>query len=157
SQKPQKSNKINMREILFIILGFGLLIGGSHLTVMGASYLGEGLGMSERLIGILIVSVGTSLPELFASLVAIVKGEKDMAVGNIIGSNIFNTFAILSTAAWIKPVAIDTKMFTIDLPVLLCTHILLLLLVFCYQFRWIQKALPYIFFSGYICYLFLLW
>ncbi|MDE0118419.1 MAG: calcium/sodium antiporter [Bdellovibrionales bacterium] len=146
-----------LREVLFIILGFGLLIGGSHLTVIGASYLGEELGMSERLIGILIVSVGTSLPELFASLVAIVKGEKDIAVGNIIGSNIFNTFAILSTAAWIRPVPIDIKMFTIDLPMLLFTHILLLLIIFCYQFKWIQKTLPYIFFSGYICYLFLLW
>ena len=146
-----------VREILLIILGFTLLIGGSHLTVIGASYLGAELGMSERLIGILIVSVGTSLPELFASFVAILKGEKDMAVGNIIGSNIFNTFAILSTAAWIRPVPIDTKMFTIDLPVLLCTHILLLLIIFCYQFKWIQKTLPYIFFSIYICYLFLVW
>ena len=157
SLEVRTDNKLLLKEVLFIILGFGLLIGGSHLTVMGAAALGEKLGMSERLIGILIVSVGTSLPELFASSVAILKGAKDMAVGNIIGSNIFNTFAILSTAAWIKPVSIDTKIFTIDLPALLCTHILLLLIIFCHKFKWVQKALPYIFFSGYVLYLFLLW
>ena len=157
SRETHANHKSFLKEILFIILGFSLLIGGSFLTVMGAAAIGEKLGMSERLIGLLIVSVGTSLPELFASSVAILKGVKDMAVGNIVGSNIFNTFAILSTASWITPVSIDTKMFTIDLPTLLCTHILLLLIVFCYQFKGAQKIFPYIFFSGYILYLFLLW
>lgn len=141
------------KEILFIILGFVLLIGGSHFTVIGASYLGQKIGMSERLIGILIVSVGTSLPELFASITALLKEQKDMAIGNIIGSNIFNTFAILGTAAWILPANIDTQMFTIDLPVLMAIHIILFSLLFCYKIQWIQKILPYLFFSGYICYM----
>ena len=144
------------KEWFFISIGFCLLIGGSHLTVIGASGIGAKIGMSERLIGILIVSVGTSLPELFTSLTAILKGEKNMAVGNIIGSNIFNTFAILSTSAWILPVAVDRKMFMLDLPVLLLTHISLLLIVFCYQIQWIKKNLSYLFFAGYLAYLVLL-
>ena len=145
------------KEILFILLGFIMLIGGSHLTVMGATSLGKILGMSERLMGILIVSVGTSLPELFASIAALLKGQKDMAVGNIVGSNVFNTFAILGTSAWILPTNIDHQMFTVDLPVLIVIHIILLSLLFCYKSKWTQKLLPYLFFSGYICYtLFLL-
>ena len=147
------TNQPLLTEVFIIILGFVLLIGGSHLTVTGAAGLGQKWGMSERLIGILIVSVGTSLPELFASLAAIIRGHKDMAVGNIIGSNIFNTFAIFSTSAWILPVSLDSKMWQMDLPVLFLIHIFLLLIIFCYQVRWFQKALPYIFFSGYICYL----
>ena len=142
-----------LKEILFIILGFSFLIGGSHFTVMGAASLSQQLGLSERLIGILIVSVGTGLPELLASFVAVIKGHKDMAVGNIIGSNIFNTFAILSTASWIRPASIDTQMLKVDLPVLLIIHITLLLLLFCHHIKWTQKILPYIFFIGYICYL----
>ena len=149
----ETKSPILLKEIFFIILGFGLLIGGSHFTVMGAADLSKQLGMSERLIGILIVSVGTGLPELLASLTAIIKGHKDMAVGNIIGSNIFNTFAILGTASWIRPASIDTQMLTIDLPVLLTTHMALLLLLFCHRIKWIQKIIPYIFFSGYFCYL----
>ena len=140
-----------LKELFLIFLGFTLLIGGSHFTVAGAVGVSQQLGMSERLIGILIVSVGTGLPELSASLVSILKGHKDMAVGNIIGSNIFNTFAILSTSSWIQPVLIDTKLFKVDLPVLMAIHFALLLLFI--HNRKIQKALPYLFFSGYIGYL----
>lgn len=158
AQKTRKISAITetkpiiLKEVFFIIFGFSLLIGGSYFTVMGASGLSQKLGMSERFIGILIVSVGTGLPELLASLVAMVKGHKDMAVGNIIGSNIFNTFAILGTASWIRPASIDHQMLTVDLPVLTAVHITLLFLL-CHQIKRIQKVLPYIFFGGYICYL----
>ncbi len=145
-----------LKSVLCIILGFVLLIGGSHLTVAGAVGLGKAFGMSERLIGILIVSVGTSLPELFTSFTAILKGYKDMAVGNIIGSNIFNTFAIFSTVGWILPAKLDPKMTQVDLPVLLLIHTALLSIVFCYRFKWINRLLPYAFFIGYILYLGLL-
>lgn len=151
--KSKKREASLIKEIFLVALSFILLIGGSHLTVTGATSLGQTIGMSERLIGILIVSVGTSLPELFASVAAILKNQKDMAIGNIIGSNIFNTFAIFSTAGWILPAKLDSKMLNLDLPALLLIHISLLLIIFCYQVRWIQKLLPYIFLSGYIVYL----
>ncbi len=143
----------SIKEIFFIILGFALLVGGSHLTVTGAVGLGQALGMSERLIGLLIVSVGTSLPELFTCVVAILKNQKDMAMGNIIGSNIFNTFAIFSTAGWIQPAQLDSKILTLDLPALLLVHIALLPIICCYYIKWVQKVLPYVFLSGYIVYL----
>ncbi len=149
---PETSPEL-IKTTFFVVLSFILLIGGSHLSVKGATSLGQTIGMSERLIGILIVSVGTSLPELFASLAAILKNQKDMAIGNIIGSNIFNTFAIFSTAGWILPAQLDAKMLNLDLPALLLIHIALLPIIFCYQVRWIQKSLPYIFLSGYILYL----
>ena len=151
-----KSNQIKLsflKEVFFILLSFTLLIGGSHLTVMGSANLGKILGMSERLIGILIVSVGTSLPELFASIVALLKGQKSMVVGNVIGSNIFNTFAILGTSAWILPARIDNQMFLVDLPTLIVIHIVLFSLLFCYKSKWVQKILPYLFFSGYVYYI----
>ena len=143
----------SIKEIFFIILGFALLVGGSHLTVTGAVGLGQALGMSERLIGLLIVSVGTSLPELFTCVVAILKNQKDMAMGNIIGSNIFNTFAIFGTAGWIQPAQLDSKILTLDLPALLLVHIALLPIICCYYIKWVQKVLPYVFLSGYIVYL----
>ena len=137
----------------FLTLGIILLAGGSQLTVMGAEGLGQNLGISERILGLLIVSTGTSLPEFIASLTAILKGHKDMAIGNIIGSNVFNTFAILSLAVWIRPTTLDKNLWTLDLPALWLTHLLLLLLIFGYHKKWIQKALPYVFLTGYVVFL----
>lgn len=147
----EKNKKGFSKEICLILLGFAFLIGGSHFTVKGAVGLSQYLGMSERLIGILIVSVGTGLPELLASLISIIRGHKDMAFGNIIGSNIFNTFAILSTSAWIQPIQMDFQLLKVDLPVLTAIHFTLLLLFL--NNKWIKRALPYILFGGYIGYL----
>ncbi len=130
-------------------LGFLLLAGGAHLTVMGAEGLGRRWGISERILGLLVVSAGTSLPEFVASLTALIKGHKDMAIGNIIGSNVFNTFAILSLAVWIRPAPLDMKMLVLDLPALWITHLLLLVLIFGYHLKWVQKVLPYVFFMAY--------
>ena len=145
-------SKIFFWKVSVLLTGFVLLIGGSYLTVYGAEGLARETGMSERLIGILIVSVGTGLPELFASAVALLKGYKDMAFGNIIGSNIFNTFAILGTAGLINPVFMDSKLLKIDLPVLLITHCVLLLIIFSVKKPWLRKALPWMFVTGYVTY-----
>lgn len=141
------------KESCFIILGFTLLIGGSHFTVMGATELSQKIGISERLMGILLVSVGTSLPELFTSIIAIMKNQTNMAIGNIIGSNIFNTFAILGTASWINSTTLDPKIRNIDIPVLLIVNMSLLLIIYGYQKTIIKKTLPYAFFTGYIAYI----
>ena len=137
----------------WILLGTGLLAGGSKLTVMGAEGLGHSLGISERILGLLVVSAGTSLPEFIASLTAILRGHKDMAVGNIIGSNVFNTFAVLSLTVWIRPSTLDIKVWALDLPALWLTHLLLLGLVFGYRYKWVQKTLPYAFLAGYVLFL----
>lgn len=91
------------KSILFIVIGLAGIVIGGQLTVICAKALARGLGMTEAVIGLTVVAVGTSLPELVTSVVAARKGESDIAVGNVIGSNIFNIFFILGVSATIKP------------------------------------------------------
>jgi len=91
-------------DILLILLGLAVLIGGSRLLVMGAVDLARMIGLSESVIGLTIVAAGTSMPELATSVVAAIKKQPDIAIGNVVGSNIFNILGILGIAALIKPV-----------------------------------------------------
>ncbi len=88
--------------ILFIILGLALIVVGSDMSVFGASNIAEKLGVSDRIIGLTIVAFGTSLPELVTSISAARKGKIDIAIGNIIGSNIFNILFVLGAAALVS-------------------------------------------------------
>lgn len=92
------------RDLLFIAVGLALLIAGSHFMVDGAVRLARGFGISEAIIGLTIVALGTSMPELVTCLVAGWKKEPDIALGNIIGSNIFNLLGILGAAALVQPI-----------------------------------------------------
>lgn len=85
-------------QVLLVLVGLGTLVGGGHVLVRGASGMASALGMSERVIGLTVVAVGTSLPELATSLVAAAKGHTDMAIGNVVGSNLFNLTMCLGTA-----------------------------------------------------------
>ncbi|MFW6329769.1 MAG: calcium/sodium antiporter [Alkalispirochaetaceae bacterium] len=109
--------------------GLLLLFGGGELTVRGASALAAGLGVSERIIALTIVSVGTSLPELVTSFVAARRGENDLAVSNVVGSNIFNSFFILGTSALISPVTVESGAI-IDLAALAILSLLVFLFIF---------------------------
>lgn len=93
------------KMILFIILGGAGIVGGSQLTVNAATSIAKFFGMSERLIGLTIVAFGTSLPELVTSVVASYKHNADIAIGNIVGSNIFNILFVLGVTAVITPIA----------------------------------------------------
>ena len=90
-------------QILLLIVGMALLIKGADFFVDNASKIAIRLGMSELLVGLTIVAIGTSLPELVTSIVAGIKGENDIAVGNAIGSSIFNVILILGLSAIIRP------------------------------------------------------
>lgn len=92
------------KSIAYVVGGLGALIVGSHFFVTGAVTLAESWGMSQVAIGLTIVAVGTSLPELATSLVAALKKESDVAIGNVVGSNIFNVLGILGIAALIQPI-----------------------------------------------------
>jgi cation:H+ antiporter len=92
-------------DIFFILLGLGVLIVGSRFLVKGAVDLARLIGMSEAVIGLTIVAIGTSMPELATSVVAAVKKQPDIAIGNVIGSNIFNILGILGIASVIKPIS----------------------------------------------------
>jgi Ca2+/Na+ antiporter len=92
-----------LRLVIIGLVGLAALVLGGDIFVRGAVGLAAAVGMSERVVGLTIVAVGTSLPELAASLVAAFRGHSDMAVGNIVGSNVFNVLLILGAAAILTP------------------------------------------------------
>lgn len=96
------------KVILFLVIGFvGLTLGGRWI-VNGASEIAISVGLSEKFVGLTIVSLGTSLPELVTTLVAATKKQSDIAIGNVVGSNIFNTFLILGTGAFLSPINVNS-------------------------------------------------
>lgn len=110
--------------ILFMLLGGILVVKGSDFTVRGASEIARALGMSERFIGLTIVAFGTSLPELVTSVTAARKGNAGIAIGNIVGSNIFNILFIIGTAALIRTIPFESK-FLIDTAIAIFSGVLL--------------------------------
>mgnify|MGYP003310661375 CR=1 FL=1 len=96
------------KSLLFIGIGLAGIVFGGDLSVEGAKEIARFFGLSEAIIGLTIVALGTSLPELVTSVIAARKGESDIAVGNVIGSNIFNIFLILGTSATILPMTISS-------------------------------------------------
>ncbi len=122
--EADKNDKI-WKMLLMIVVGGAMIVFGSDLTVDAATSLATIFGMSERLIGLTIVAFGTSLPELVTSVTAAVKGKTDIAVGNIVGSNIFNILFVVGTTALITPVAYSAG-FLVDSIAALLTVVLLL-------------------------------
>lgn len=100
------------------VLGLGVLIVGGELFVRGAVALARLLGMSDHVIGLTVVAVGTSLPELATSLIAARRGHSDLAVGNVVGSNLYNILLVLAGTALVRPVTGELRMVRVDLLVL---------------------------------------
>lgn len=113
--------------ILMALAGLALTIFGARLLVGGAVGLAAAAGVSETLIGLTIVAIGTSTPELVTSVVAVRKGEGEVAFGNIIGSNIFNLLGILGVTALVAPIQVPAEVLELDIWVMLGTTLLLLL------------------------------
>ncbi|MDG6894148.1 calcium/sodium antiporter [Volucribacter amazonae] len=107
------------QAIFWIILGLMLLVVSSQMLVWGAVNIAEYFGVSDLIIGLTIVAVGTSLPELASSLIAAKKGEHDLIVGNIIGSNLFNTLAVVGVAGVIQPMQVMPEIFSRDMLIML--------------------------------------
>lgn len=118
-----------VKSIVFIVLGVAAIIGGGQLVVNSAKTIAMALGMSETLVGLTVVAIGTSLPELVTSVVAARKGDSGIAMGNVIGSNLFNILFILGMAGVIKPLTADAAFF-IDTGILLGISALMLLFAF---------------------------
>jgi len=121
------------KSVWQLILGLVLLVASSRLLVWGAVEIAQGLGVSDIIIGLTIIAIGTSLPELASSLAATRKGEHDIALGNVLGSNIFNTLAVVGIAGAIHPMSVGPEVLSRDL--LVMAALTLLLFVFCYGFR----------------------
>jgi len=111
----QDTNAMTLKQaIIWLLVGLVLLIVASRFLVYGAVFIAQSLGVSDLVIGLTVVAIGTSLPELASSLIAIKKGEHDIALGNVIGSNLFNTLAVVGIAAAIEPMAVDAVVLTRD-------------------------------------------
>jgi len=133
-EQPQEEEEDVKKEplvklILFVILGAVMVVWGSDIAVDAATTLAQIFGMSERLIGLTIVAFGTSLPELVTSVTAAIKGKADIAVGNIVGSNIFNILFVVGTTALITPVTYSAA-FLVDSITAIAAAVLLLVCVF---------------------------
>jgi cation:H+ antiporter len=116
--------------LLWVVLGLVVLVASSRLLVWGAVEIARDLGVSDLVIGLTIIAVGTSLPELAASVMSALKGEDDMAVGNIIGSNMFNLLAVLSLPGLIAPSTLEPAVMQRDFPVVLALTVLLFLMAY---------------------------
>nr|BBJ05442.1 sodium:calcium antiporter [Marinobacter nauticus] len=121
------------KAVVWLLVGLVLLIISSRILVWGAVDLATRFGVSDLVIGLTIVAIGTSLPELASSIIAARKGEHDLALGNILGSNLFNTLAVVGIAGSIAPMAVADEVLMRDIPVMV--GLTLALFVLGYGFR----------------------
>jgi cation:H+ antiporter len=117
---PARSRSSLLRSLLLVALGLALLVLGARWLVQGATGIARALGLSELVIGLTIVAGGTSLPELATSVVAAARGQRDIAVGNVVGSNLFNLLSVLGGAALLSPagIGVPAQALAFDLPVM---------------------------------------
>jgi len=145
------------RAVFWLVVGLVVLVVSSRILVWGAVEIAHGLGVSDLIIGLTIVAVGTSLPELASSIIATRKGEHDIALGNILGSNLFNTLAVVGITGMIHPMSVGPEIFNRD--ILIMTALTLLLFVFGYGFRGpgrinrIEGSILLVCYLGYTAYL----
>lgn len=130
--------KTLLQIVVAVVLGLLLLIGGSQVLLMGGVGVAEHFGVSEAVIGLTLVAVGTSLPELSISVTAAVRRHADVAVGNILGSNIFNLLGVLGISALLQPLPISARILQFDQWVMLGAS--LLLLIFLYTGRSLGRS-----------------
>lgn len=119
--------------IIWLVVGLAILIVSSRALVWGAVAIATSLGVSDLIIGLTILAVGTSLPELASSLIAAKRGEHDIALGNVIGSNLFNTLAVVGIAGIMRAIDCDSSLLVRDIPVMV--GLTVVLFVFGYGFR----------------------
>ena len=113
------------RAVAWTLVGLSALLAGSKLVVVGASDIARAYGVSDLVIGLTVVAVGTSLPELAASLASALRGEPDMAVGNVLGSNMFNLMPVLGIAGLIQPFAVEADALYRDFPIMAALTVVL--------------------------------
>ena len=119
-----------LRSWLILIVGLMLLLGGAELLVRGAVAIAQALGVSDLVIGLTIVAIGTSLPELAASIASVLKNEADLAIGNVIGSNMFNMLMVLGVPAMIHPAIVSSDVLTRDFPVMISLTLIMGAMIF---------------------------
>lgn len=121
---------------LLFLLGLGLLIASSQILVWGAKAVATALGISELVIGLTVVAVGTSLPELAATAVSAIKGHHEMAIGNILGSNLFNLLAVMAIPGLIAPIQLSAEVFYRDYASMTAITLLLAAMLYGHRLFW---------------------
>ncbi len=152
---PPAPKKPIWKLILITAVGLVAIVLGSNFAVDGATFLAQKIGISERFIGLTVVSLGTSLPELVTSAVAGKKGNSDIAIGNIVGSNIFNILFVLGTTALICPIPYEPK-FVIDGIVAIAAAVMLFVCILLHPKKKLGRiagALMLVAYAGYFAYL----
>lgn len=143
------------KEALFIVGGLGALFVGADLLIDAATAIAREFGISEAVIGLTIVAVGTSLPELATSVVAAFRKHAEVALGNVVGSNIFNILGILGITAIVVPVPVEASMASFDIPFMLAISLALaLLIVLAGRISRIAGAVMLAIYAGYVTWLF---
>jgi cation:H+ antiporter len=150
-EKISKSKNPIWKNILFVLLGTIALFLGGKFFVDSASDIARFIGISEVVIGLTIISIGTSLPELFTSAVAAFKKQADIAVGNIVGSNIFNIAWVLGLVSFVKNIPVAAKTIYIDGVIMILFTLLFLL--FAAKSKKIHRSYGFILLLGYIAYI----
>ncbi|HMO10256.1 MAG TPA: calcium/sodium antiporter [Actinotalea sp.] len=155
--QPQRPGGRWWVDVLLLAAGVGLLVVGARLLVGAATSIAEAMGVSDLVIGLTVVAVGTSLPELATSVVAAAKGEPELAVGNVVGSGIFNLGAVLGATAVVgSGIPVDESAVRFDMPVMIAVAVVLLPLAFTgYAVSRIEGAVLLGYFGVYTAYLLL--
>jgi cation:H+ antiporter len=148
----ERSTRNMLASVVMVAVGIGALVLGASVLVSGATTIASALGLSDLVIGLTIVAVGTSLPELATSIVAALRGERDLAVGNAVGSNIFNLGAVLGFAAILSPDGIVIPEGAQNLDFLLMTGVAILLLPVVYTGYAVGRWEGILFVSYYVAY-----
>lgn len=151
STAGQPARSALLPAIGFTAAGLVAVMLGASALVDSASTIARELGVSDAMIGLSIVAIGTSLPELATTVSAALKGQRDIALGNVIGSNIFNIFAILGVTAIITPIDVDLRFLTFDTPVLIgLTALIVAVIAIRGQ---LSRGFGALLIAGYICYI----
>jgi cation:H+ antiporter len=148
----ERSTRNMLASVVMVAVGIGALVLGASVLVSGATTIASALGLSDLVIGLTIIAVGTSLPEMATSIVAALRGERDLAVGNAVGSNIFNLGAVLGFAAILSPDGIVIPEGAQNLDFLLMTGVAILLLPVVYTGYAVGRWEGILFVSYYVAY-----
>jgi cation:H+ antiporter len=134
-EAPEVALQPLWRSVLEVVGGLVLLLIGARLLIDSATDIARTYGISEAVIGLTIVAVGTSLPELATSVIAAFRGQRDIALGNVVGSNIFNILAILGITALVLPIPVEPRFLAVDVPVMIAVSLVLVAVI------WLMKGM----------------
>jgi len=163
SQTNEEEMEIPLEETMemykiigFLVVGGAALYGGSEFLIKGAVNVAQAFGVSDRVIAVTVVAIGTSIPELAASLIAAIKKESSISIGNVLGSNIFNILSVLGLSAIIHPIKlVDNRLLTFDIYWMIGFAFILLPLVYMPQKGFLDRKAGVILLASYILFVYL--